>query len=110
MTTNEMPIKQVDHDCRGTNPDCKAARRAGRPVHIIPGSRFDLDPTMCPPDGLTLVLETYHYATEAEAREAVARAYANAPVVTCDDDLYAFRAQKIAYKLPIGWVDPTRRR
>lgn len=112
MTTNEMPIKQIDLDCggKGTNPACKAARRAGRPVHIIPGSRFDLDPTMCPPDGLTLVLETYHYATEAEAREAVAEAYATAPVVTCDADLYDFRARGIAYKLPEGWIDPSRRR
>ena len=112
MTTNEMPIKQVDLDCggKGSHRDCKDARRVGRPVHIIPGSRFDPDPTMRPPDGLTLVLATYHYATETEAREAVAEAYATAPVVTCDEDLYDFRARGIAHKLPEGWIDPSRRR
>lgn len=111
MTTNEMPIKSVDLNCggRGTHADCKAGRKAGLPVHIIPGSRFDLDPTMRPPDGLTLVMPTYHYATERQARDAVAEAYATAPVVTCDDDLYAFRACNIAHKLPVGWVDPSRR-
>jgi hypothetical protein len=110
MTTNEMPIHRIDQVCKGPNHHCRAAFKAGRPVHVIPGSVFDLDPAMRPPDGLTLVLGTYHYATEAEAREAVADAYTNAPLVTCDDDLYAFRARNISYKLPVGWVDPSRRR
>jgi hypothetical protein len=66
-------------------------------VHIIPA-----------PGGP--VLNTYHYATEADARAALADAEINAPIVTCDDDLARFRAENVSYRLPVGWCDPTMRR
>lgn len=105
MTTNDAPIQRLDHVCKGPNPHCRAAFKSGLPVHVIPNSPVWERPA----DELTIILPTYHYATEREARQAVAEAHASAPVVTCDDDLYAFRARGIAHKLPVGWVDPTRR-
>jgi hypothetical protein len=94
---NRSPI--IYADCKGPNA-CRRASKAGRPVHIVPPRSSS---------GLSVVLPTYHYATEVEARDALALAEASAPLVTCDSDLFAYRAQRIAYKLPVGWVDPSRR-
>jgi hypothetical protein len=99
MTTTSRPA-HIDTDCKGTNKKCKAARKAGRPVHIIPPA-IDGEPW--------LILPTYHYATELEAACAVVDANAHAPLVTCDDELYDFRARGIAHKIPRGFIDPTRR-
>lgn len=91
----------ITYNCtgRGGNARCRAAHKAGRPVHIIPPWSSDTP---------TIVLPTYHYATEQEARAALAAADA-APIVTTDDELYAYRAAAIAHRLPVGWTDPTRR-
>lgn len=98
MTTTRSTY--IDHDCRGTNAKCKAARRAGLPVHIIPAA-VDGEPW--------IILPTYHYATAPDAVRALLDATRNAPLVTCDDDLYLFRRQHIAHKIPRGFIDPTRR-
>lgn len=87
---------------RGGNAACKKAAREGRQIHIIPlWSSDDVSNR--------LVMPTYHYATREEAIAAVQLARDTAPVVTCDADLYDFRARGIAHKLPVGWTDPTRR-
>lgn len=86
--------------CTGPNRHCRAAAREGRLVHIIPGHDLDNDPV--------IILPTNHYATAQGARDALAAA-ADAPIVTCDDDLYRYRAAGVAHRLPVGWVDPTRR-
>jgi hypothetical protein len=87
----------VRTDCTGPNRACRAAAKAGRTVHIIPA-----------PGGP--VLNTYHYATEADARAALADAEANAPIVHNDADLARYRAENVSYRLPVGWCDPTMRR
>jgi hypothetical protein len=94
---NRSPI--IYADCKGPNA-CRRASKAGRPVHIVPPRSSS---------GLSVVLPTYHYATEREALAALELAEATAPVVTCDSELFLYRAQRIAYKLPTGWVDPSRR-
>lgn len=98
MTTPTAPI--IINPCTGDHPECESARLAGRPVHVLP--RFDRDRP-------TVVLPAYHYETADEARAVVAAAEANAPIVATDDDLYVYRTQRIAHRLPVGWIDPTRR-
>lgn len=89
------------HDvCQGTNARCKAARKRSMFVHIVPGWSIDTQ---------SIILPTYHFASRDEATAALELARRTAPLVTCDADLYEFRARAIAHKLPIGWIDPSRR-
>lgn len=99
MTTNNRSA-YIIADCNGPNPKCKAAHKRGVTTHIIPPYSRDTP---------TIILPTYHYFDEMAARDALADAEKNAPLVTCDDDLYRFRREGIAHKLPVGWKDPTRR-
>ena len=86
---------------RGGNKACRDAHRVGRSVHVIPNRGVE---------DIALVLPTYHYATEADARRAVADGWANGVDVVTDADLYRARANGEAYKLPSGWIDPSRSR
>ncbi len=103
MTTTRYELPTTVSHCtgRGGNVECKAAHKRGLSVHIIPGHVSDQP---------RLVMPTYHYATEEEAREAVRIARLTAPTVTCDDDLYACRRMRTPHFLPVNWIDPTRRR
>src|SRR6478609_1374977 len=92
----DMPIT-IRTDCTGPNRACRAAAKAGRTVHIIPSPR-------------TVVLATYHYATEDEARAALAHAERFAPTVRNDADLVECRERNLSYRLPVGWCDPSMRR
>lgn len=83
--------------CTGPNRACRAAHKAGRSVHIIPAPG-------------SVVLPTYHFATETEARETLALAEKHAPTVRNDADLAECRERGIPYRLPVGWCDPTMRR
>jgi hypothetical protein len=103
MTTNTA-YYTIDPNCRGSHPACRAARRAGRLVHIVPGWRVWDDAFS------SIILPDYHFETAEDAVEFLDFAIETAPVVTCDEDLYDFRARKIAHKTPMGWVDPSRRR
>lgn len=94
----------LSHNCTGPNPTCRAAHRAGRPVHVIP------DAGRNPGASPALIMPTYHYPTEAHGVDAIYEAANTAPMVTSDEDLYLFRQMKIAHFLPVGWVDPSRRR
>lgn len=96
MTRPDM----IEDMCKGDNPRCKAARKQGMFVHIIPSWSRDTQ---------SIILPTYHYSTREDAIAALERARTTAPVVTCDADLYEFRARAIAHKLPVGWIDPSRR-
>lgn len=89
--------------CTGPNRNCRAAHKAGRSVHVMPAQ---VDPFTQP----ILVMPTYHYRTSAEGIEAIAVADETAPTVTCDSDLERYRAEKVPHFLPVGWVDPSRRR
>lgn len=104
-TNNSRPIYWAHDNCggRGTNPACKAAAKLGLRVHVSPAPADNIG-------GQHLVMPTYHYATEADGIAAIEKALRDAPVVTTDDELYAYREQSIAYKLNKGWIDPTRRR
>jgi hypothetical protein len=90
----------VTHDCTGPNHNCRKAARQGRSVHII-ASEFA--------DGSHLVLPTYHYETEEQARAAVETARRDAVVIRSDAMLFEARRRRQAYRLLPGWIDPTRR-
>jgi hypothetical protein len=106
MTTNDPRWTEpfITPNCggRGTNPACKLGRKQGKPVHITP-------PPFTPDDH-RLVLNTYHYATETDARRAYELAVQHAPIVHTDADLYTYRAEGTSYKLVPDWIDPTMRR
>lgn len=88
-------------ECKGSNAACRLARRLGRPVHLIPP--YDAGAP-------ALVLPDYHYASEAEAVAALEQAEACAPLIASDAELRTARQLGIPYRLPVGWVDPERRR
>jgi hypothetical protein len=88
--------------CTGPNRACRAAHKAGRSVHVIPGMVDSTEPR--------LVMPTYHYHTSADGIEAIMQAETTAPTVRNDADLADFRARKIAHFLPVGWCDPSMRR
>lgn len=100
-----MPIQTaqvLSNNCTGPNPHCRRAARAGLRVHIMP--------TPLGRHEKALVMPTYHYATVADGVKAIEAAVASAPTVYNDQDLALYRQQHVPYFLPIGWVDPTRRR
>lgn len=88
------------HGGPGSHPNCKIAAREGRRVHVIPG-HTEGEPR--------LILPNYHFHTLDEAQAAIREAELFAPMVETDLDLAIFRQQKIAHKLPVGWIDPSRR-
>lgn len=88
--------------CNGPNENCRAAHRAGRSVHVIPGPHSAFHEA--------LVMPTYHYATSADGIDAIYDALENAPMVDNDEDLKRYRTEKVAFRLPVGWVDPEFRR
>ncbi|QKZ20276.1 hypothetical protein [Streptomyces chartreusis] len=96
------PLRR-DHvweECTGPNRHCKKAHRQGRPVHIIPAAFADSS---------SLVLPTHHYASQDEARAAVADARRTADTIAADRQLYTARRLRRPYRLLPGWIDPTRR-
>lgn len=103
MTTKNTTHYWLNLECtgRGGNDNCRKGYRDGRPVHIVP--KWDRETP-------TVILPTYHYADEGLAVEALINATLHAPTVTTDEELYAYRLQRIAHKLPVGWVDPSRRK
>ncbi|NEB63514.1 hypothetical protein G3I61_28295 [Streptomyces diastaticus] len=60
-------------------------------------------------DSGSLIMPTYHYASEEDGRAAIEQAHETAPVITTDDELYDARARGIAHKLSAGWIDPSMR-
>ncbi|MGW0844326.1 hypothetical protein ACWD26_30135 [Streptomyces sp. NPDC002787] len=90
----------VWEECTGPNRHCKKAYRQGRTVHIIPAAFADSS---------HLVLPTNHYASQEEARAAVADARRTAVIIAADGQLYKARRLRRPYRLLPGWVDPTRR-
>jgi hypothetical protein len=100
MTTTPYTMTVLSHDCTGPNRACRAAHRAGLPVHMIPESH---------PKRPRLIMPSYHFATVAEGAVVIADANAVAPTVATDTDLYRYRADGVAHFLPVGWIDPTRR-
>jgi hypothetical protein len=102
MTNNANDCRTSDTimlDCKGPNKACAKAHAKGHPVHIIPA--FNESPRV--------VLADYHFASEEDARSAIADLRENGRIVTCDADLYHLREQGSGYLLPEGWVDPSRR-
>jgi hypothetical protein len=99
MTTHPAP-QVLSDNCTGRrgNRACRDAHRAGRPVHVIPA----YGPT-------ALVMPTYHYATAEEGIQAINDAMVNAPMVATDADLFRYRREGVAHRLPAGWIDPSRR-
>lgn len=86
--------------CTGPNAQCRRSARIGHKVHIIP--KYDASAE-------ALILPTYHYETVDAAINALETAQRDAVLIETDDDLYAARKAGIAHKLPIGWIDPSRR-
>lgn len=89
-------------DCSGPNPACRAAAVKGRKVHVTTGQRSAFQEA--------LVMPTYHFKTSAEGIESIYDAWETAPLVQTDEDLDRYRAENRAHRLPVGWVDPSRRR
>lgn len=98
MTNNDRYM--IDELCRGNNAKCVRGRLDGRHVHIVP--RYEKDK-------ITTVLADYHFATAEAAIAELDRADVHAPIVSDDNTLEMYREMKIAYRLPVGWVDPDRR-
>jgi hypothetical protein len=94
----------LSETCTGPNRACRAAHREGRSVHVIPGSIRGRA------DQPALIMPTYHFATVDEGMGYIRDAWNTAPMVVTDEDLDRYRAANIAHKLPVGWVDPSRRR
>ena len=89
--------------CTGPNRECRAHAKAGKRVHLIPSMSVREQYG-------SLVLPSYHFATIEEGAAYIDNAVKTAPLVETDEDLYRFREQNIAHRLPKGWVDPSRRR
>lgn len=96
-----MKIHVLDHNCSGPNPHCALAASRGRYAHVIALTEIYEEPS--------LVMPSYHFQTIEDGIEAVRHAWATAPVITSDEELYAARRDKIPHKLPVGWIDPSRR-
>ncbi|AXI91376.1 hypothetical protein SAM9427_37045 (plasmid) [Streptomyces sp. ETH9427] len=86
--------------CTGPNKACRAAHRDGRSVHIIPSGSADKG---------SLVLPTFHYETEEQARAAVEAARRDAVVIRSDEALFEARRLAQPYRLLPGWIDPSSR-
>lgn len=91
----------ISRDCSGPNAKCRCAARNGKPVHVIPTPMGPMLPS--------LVMPTYHYATEEEGFTAIREAFRTAPTVYGDADLELYRNDGVPHFLPVGWIDPTRR-
>lgn len=87
---------------RSANDACRAAYREGRIWHVIP-------PVTDARREAALVLPTYHFRTPNEGLAAVEEAMRTAPMVATDEDLERYRSAGVAYRLPPGWIDPSRR-
>ena len=87
-------------ECKGPNARCRRSAKNGQMVHIIP--KYD-------ENAPALILPTYHYETVEIAIKALETAERDAILIETDDDLYNARKAGIAHKLPIGWIDPSRR-
>lgn len=92
-------LREMCTGSRGSEA-CKFAHKLGRSVHMI--TEYD---SWVP----SLVMPTTHWVTVEDGIAAINDAWENAPMITTDAQLYEARALKIAHKLPVGWVDPTRR-
>ncbi|MFF4869871.1 hypothetical protein [Streptomyces sp. NPDC000961] len=93
-----MRIVVLTRDCTGPNERCVRDARDGRRVHMYAQL-----------EGASLVLPTYHFASEEDGRTQIQRAYDEAPTITTDAELYDARARGVAYKLNGNWIDPSRR-
>lgn len=102
MNSNDAipPIMTLNAHCTGPNRNCKKAAKNGQFVHMIP--EWDASRE-------TLIMPSYHFETEEIGRHAIETAYINAVTIKTDDELYDARKRGIAHKLPIGWIDPSRR-
>lgn len=96
-----MKIQVLNESCSGPNKHCISDAHEGRYVHVIAMSDIHEEPA--------LVMPSWHFFTVREGVEAVRIAWETAPMITCDEDLFAARRMKIAHKLPVGWIDPSRR-
>lgn len=95
LTRDGVPIAWLSRNAC-TNPECRKAHFAGRPVHITPAHT---DPRA---NDFTLVLPDYHFETEDEAVAALDSAWATAEVannVTERDDAYS---RHVAVKIRKG--------
>lgn len=97
-----IEITVLDENCTGKRgaQTCKDAHREGRSVHMF--ITWD-------PDVETLVMPTCHFASIEEGMKTITEAYDTAITIKTDAELYAARAAKTPHKLPIGWIDPSRR-
>lgn len=97
-----IEIIVLDENCTGSRgaKSCKQAHAEGRNVHMI---------TKYNPEMESLIMPTWHFATIEEGSSALKSAYETAVTITTDEELFAARAAKIPHKLPLGWIDPSRR-
>jgi hypothetical protein len=90
------PIAWIETTCTGNNPDCKAAMKEGRRVHLIP---HPMDPRAAE---LTLALPTYHYKSEVGALAALALAWTTGVIAYTADERDAAYARGVPVKIAKG--------
>lgn len=92
----------LNEECTGRRgaQACKDAHKAGASVHMI--TEYD-------PQGESLIMPSWHFTSVEHGNAALTTAYENAPTIKTDAELYAAREAKIPHKLPVGWIDPSRR-
>jgi hypothetical protein len=102
MTTNAIPdtMMLLSLVCDGPNERCRQLARNGHTVHIIPKYTATAD---------TLIMPSNHYESVEAGIKAIETAQATAITIKTDNELYAARKAGIPHKLPIGWIDPSRR-
>lgn len=100
METPEIIILNEECTGKGGAESCKAAHKAGANVHVI--TKYD-------PNTESLVMPSWHFTSVEHGKAALTLAYENAPTIKTDAELYAAREAKIPHKLPVGWIDPSRR-
>lgn len=102
MTTNAIPdtMMLLSLTCKGPNARCGRDARNGRTIHIIP--KYDATVE-------TVIMPSYHFESVEAGIKAIETAQATAITIKTDNELYAARKAGIPHKLPIGWIDPSRR-
>jgi hypothetical protein len=88
-------------DCLGDAIACRKGRIDGRPVHMyLP---FDANE-------MTLVMPTYHFASIEDGVAIIKEWQTTARIIRTDADLNRARSAREPHYLPVGWIDPDRRR
>lgn len=91
----------ITPNCTRLVRECRADAVRGLFVHAVASCDVYTEPL--------LVMPSYHFQTTADALSGVQKAWDDAVMIEDDADLYYARIMSLPHKLPVGWVDPSRR-